>query len=139
MKYIIFLLITLSTILNAGDSHWEKMIIEKILQSVSNQKELSIYTQDDNVLTMLKGIKNIHISHSCEKADFILAKLDNNTLCNKPELLFSYNEYRHSSSAIGVFFWQKGRPTIRFSSQRLKFFGLHVDGELSKFVTLKAY
>jgi len=139
LKYFIFLLISLSTIVSGADSHWEKMIIEKILQSVSNQKELTIYTQDEEILKIVKTINNIHMVHSCQKADFVLSTLDNTSSCHKPVLLFSYNEYKHTPDAIGVFFWQKGRPTIRFSSQRLKNFGLHVDGELSKFVTAKAY
>jgi hypothetical protein len=132
-------LISLSTIVSGTDSHWEKMIIEKILQSVSNQKDIGIYTQDENILKIVKTINNIHVVKSCEKADFVLSKLDNRSSCHKPVLLFSYNEYIHTPDAIGVFFWQKGRPTIRFSSQRLKNFGLHIDGELSKFVTTKAY
>ena len=113
--------------------------MKKILLSISHEKDLNVYSQDEHVVELLKNIKKVHLTKSCDKADIVLSTLHYNKGCHKPEIVFNYSEYVDTTEAIGVFFWQKGRPTIRFSEQRLKEFGLHIDGELAKFVTAKNY
>jgi len=119
----------------ASDSQWEAMIIEKMLLSMTGDKNTTIYTQDKQLKSIVNKLAKINMTDDCEKADFILSDIASNKSCKKPEIVFNYRKYRNKTNAIGVFFWQKGRPTIRFSPKRLKYFGLHVSGELSKFVS----
>jgi len=129
---------TIVTSLSASDSHWEGVILEKILFSISKEKNVVIYTEDENIVSIIKKIKHISISKDCKDADYVLNNLNKlNSSCKKPEIVFDYSIYRKDSNAICVFFWQKGRPTIRFSAKRLQNFGLKVNGELSKFVSSK--
>lgn len=136
MKIItLFLLVILFSSASALDSKWESMIIGKILKSLSQNKKIIIYTQDKNIIKLTDEISKIDITDDCEQANFILSDVDKS--CNKPMILFNYHDYKKTPDAIGVFFWQKGRPTIRFSKQRLNNFGLQVRGEMSKFVSTK--
>ncbi len=135
MKTFIFLLLIITTTLQAENSQWEKLIIEKILHSISHQSALKVYTEDTNLKEKLSSADNIHFTQSCDDATFVLATYKQK--CKKPKIVFNYKDYLHSPEAIAVFFWQKGRPTIRFSSKRLEEFGLKVTGELSKFVSSK--
>ncbi len=137
MKKLIFILLFITTLVQAENSQWETLIIEKILTSLSHQAEYHVYTDDMKLKARLALVNHIHFTKSCTDADFILSTLSNKPKCNKPIIVFNYREYLNSSKAIGVFFWQKGRPTIRFSSRRLHKFGLNVTGELSKFVSAK--
>jgi len=121
----------------AQDSHWEKLIVEKILKSMTNKEDIMVYTTDKGLKSLVSNIKDITLINSCQKADFILSLRDRNISCHKPEVVFDYANYLYNKNAVGLFFWQKGRPTIRFSSKRLENFGLHIHGELSKFVSSK--
>ncbi len=137
MKKLIFALLFITTIVQAENSQWEKLIIEKMLTSLSHQPKVNVYTDDTKLKAKLALENHIHFTQSCVDADFILSTLSDKPKCNKPKIVFNYREYLHSPKAIAVFFWQKGRPTIRFSSKRLHQFGLNVTGELSKFVSSK--
>ena len=139
MRYLTLILIFFSTIISGADSHWEGLIVEKILLSISHNRDLNVYSQDKHVVELLKNIKKVHLTKNCGEADIVLSNLHYNERCHKPEIVFNYSKYKDRPEAIGVFFWQKGRPTIRFSEQRLKEFGLHIDGEMAKFVTAKNY
>ncbi len=138
MKTItLFLLLVLSNNLTASDRHWEALILEKMLTSMAAKKEIKIYVQDkglDQVCTEMNSISKIN---DCDQADFILAGKGLSESCKKPEIVFNYDTFKNDPYAVGVFFWQKGRPTIRFSSKRLQKFGLQVGGELAKFVSSK--
>jgi len=136
LKIFVFLisLLCFST-LAASNSEWEGLILTKILHSISKSQIILVYSSDKSLTNEFKNSDSIEIVKNCKKCDFILAKDATVTSCKKPTIVFSYYAYLHTPNAIGVFFWQKGRPTIRFSAKRLKYFGLQVKGELSKFVS----
>ena len=120
----------------ASDSHWESVIIEKMLLSMSTEKTVTIYSKSEHIHDILNSLDDIHFVKDCQKADFVL--LDEKEIdesCTKPEIVFNYGKYHNNINAVGVFFWQKGRPTIRFSEKHLHAYGLAVKGELSKYVS----
>ncbi len=116
---------------------WDRVIIEKILKSLNSKKEITILLEDKKLINTVKSSNIIHISKNCYEADFVLGSNRVESTCKKASLVFNYHEFLKNPNAIAVFFWQKGRPTIRFSSKKLKKFNLHVRGELSKFVSKK--
>jgi len=134
---IIITILFIYIFLNADDydTQWEGRIIAKILDSISNENIVNVYTKNKRMLLLIKDMENIHVNKLCDKADIILSSQDKNVSCTKPSIVFNYKTYLHNSNAVGVFFWQKGRPTIRFSSSRLGKFHLKVRGELTRFVT----
>ncbi len=136
MKIIVFIsTLLICTTLYASNNEWEGLILKKILHSISKHQEIAVYSKNKVLVDELKDSRFIHIVEDCTKCDFVLAKDEVNNSCQKPTIVFSYYDYLHTPTAVGVFFWQKGRPTIRFSEKRLRSFHLHVTGELSKFVS----
>jgi len=133
--FTLFLLLVLLTDLSAFDSHWETLIVEKMLHSMLDKKEIAVYSKNKDICQIIVSANKIHLVNSCQKADFVLSAYGIAKLCDKPLIVFQYNKYIQNKNAVGVFFWQKGRPTIRFSKKRLEYFKLHVNGELSKFVS----
>jgi len=137
LKIFVFLLsLLLFDTLFASNNEWEELILQKMLHSISKSKNIAVYSKDKSLMHEFKNSDSIRSVASCQNCDFILAKDDVNSSCHKPTIVFSYYEYLNTPTAVGVFFWQKGRPTIRFSAKRLKHFDLQVRGELSKFVSI---
>ncbi len=101
------------------------------------KKEIKIYAHGKGLDQVCKEMSNISKIDDCNHADFVLAGEGLAKSCQKPEIVFNYDSFKNDPDAVGVFFWQKGRPTIRFSSKRLQKFGLQVGGELAKFVSSK--
>lgn len=116
-------------------SRWDRLIIERMLTSVSPSDTINVYVKKQADRDILKVSKQLHVVPSCEEADFELIYPGQKLVCEKPAIVFSFQQFRKTPNAIGVFFWQKGRPTLRFSSQRLAHYHLHVKGELSHFVS----
>ena len=136
MKTVIFIISLLFChTLYASNDEWEGLILQKMLHSISKNQVIAVYSKDTNLVHELKNSYSIHTVENCVKCDFILAKDVVESSCDKPTIVFSYYDYLNTPTAVGVFFWQKGRPTIRFSAKRLKHFKLQVRGELSKFVS----
>ena len=133
----LFLLIILTVDISASDSHWEALILKKMLNSMSKKSEITVYTHDMHLEDIAVAGEKISMVNKCEKADFVLSDIDIQKSCKKPIIVFNYEKYLKIPRAVGVFFWQKGRPTIRFSKKRLEHFKLHVSGELSKFVSTR--
>ena len=121
----------------ASDIKWESLILEKMLTSMSSKNKVLIYTKSPKMKKIVERLINtkVRVTNNCKRADFALLAKDEKKTCDKPEIVFNYRGYMHDEDAVGVFFWQKGRPTIRFSLKRLAHFNLQVRGELSKFVS----
>jgi len=135
LKKILLLVILGVETLVASNSKWEGEILQEMLLSMSHNRSVKIYSQDKSLKAALVAIPFVHSVQKCTECDFVLAKKGVDDLCQKPIIVFSYYNYLHTPTAVGVFFWQKGRPTIRFSQKRLKKFNIQVQGELSKFVS----
>ncbi len=133
---LMFFLI-LSSIAYSGNLKWEKLIVLNILISMSKEAKTTVYTSSNTLKKILCNTDVLKFVQNCEKADFVLSSENENKKCKKPELVFKYTNYIKNPYAVAVFFWQKGRPTIRFSKQRLKKFGIKIHGELSKFESEK--
>lgn len=138
MKVVALLLTLLvSSVLIASDIEWESLILEKMLHSMSKEKRVLVYTDNPEMKQIVEMLKDTNIvsTDRCDEVDFVLVAKGEKNVCDKPEIVFNYAGFLHDKNAVGVFFWQKGRPTIRFSEKRLKRYGLHIEGELSKFVS----
>jgi hypothetical protein len=136
--FLFFLSLLFLSSLFASEDEWEELIIKKMIMGVAQSKVVTLYTKDATLQKEFKRNSLIHMTDDCKKSDFVLIR-DSSFLktCKKPAIVFDYYSYLHNPNAIGVFFWQKGRPTIRFSKKRLEHFGLQLNGELSKFVSSK--
>ena len=137
LPVLILIIFSFSNI-RAYEENWDQVIIERMLSSVSPKTTINVYVEDLKLKKLLETSKIFTLKDNCSEADFTLLSTNReDTQCDKPALVFNFREFRSSPNAIAVFFWQKGRPTIRFSSKRLSHYGLHVRGELVKFVSTK--
>jgi len=135
-RVVVIFSLLLSFSLLAFGSEWEGIILAKMLQSMSTNRVVSVYTKDKELQKELKNSYIVKIVQTCQKSDFVFVRKDEaDPGCKKPLIVFDYYQYLHTKDAVAVFFWQKGRPTIRFSQKRLQHFDLKVRGELSKFVS----
>jgi len=135
---LVFITIIYSfTNINANEENWNRIIIERILSSVSSKTNIDVYVEDSKLKKLLETSKIFTFKEHCSEADFIFLSFKYKSECDKPAIVFNFKEFRNTSNAIAVFFWQKGRPTIRFSSKRLIHYNLHVSGELVKFVSTR--
>ena len=125
------------TTMNANEENWDRIIIERMLSSIVPQKNINVYVDNPELKKLLETSQIFTFQNDCSEADFIFLPFKHKSKCDKPAIVFNFKEFRTTSNAIAVFFWQKGRPTIRFSSKRLNYFGLHVNGELVKFVSTR--
>jgi len=135
-RVVVIFSLLLSSVLLSSASELEGMILAKMLQSISKSGVVYVYTKDKELQQELQNSYIVKIVQDCQKSDFVfLRKDDSSKGCQKPLIVFDYYQYLHTKDAVAVFFWQKGRPTIRFSQKRLQHFDLKVRGELSKFVS----
>lgn len=119
----------------ANDTDWNRLILEKIVTAVIPATPVKLYTQERELLQSLENSKAVSLQSECFRADIILRGITSQEQCGKPAIVFSYGDFIAMDDAVGVFYWQKGRPTIRFSQKRLEKFGLNINGEMSKFVS----
>ena len=118
-----------------SNTQWKRVIIEQMLDGIAKNGITKVYTEDKNLKKLIENLGKIDLVDNCNDATCVLASLPKNEKCKKPEIVFNYQNYKANKNAVGVFFWQKGRPTILFSQKRLKKFNIKIRGEVAKFVS----
>ncbi len=137
MKKIILLLTLSIYSLFAGNIPVKVRIIEKISLALVKKLPINILVQENENISLLKNSKILNQVHSCEKADMILIKKENKyTSCKIPPLIFatSYLGFKNSPSAIGAFFYQKGRPNIILKKDKLDKYNIKLSEEFDKYI-----
>ena len=86
---------------------------------------------------LLKKSDKFILANRCDEATTLLvgAKFDNLPMqCqDKPIFATSYRYYKKNLQVFGAFYWRKGRPQLRFKSDRLSKFNLDLPKELRKY------
>ncbi len=129
------LFLALLFLAQANDTSWNRLILEKIVTAVIPETPVKLYTQEHELIESLTDSRAVALQSKCSHANIVLRGSASQEQCGKPAIVFSYSDFIAMNDAVGVFYWQKGRPTIRFSQKRLEKFGLNINGEMSKFVS----
>jgi len=121
LKKLLFFLLTVQLLI-ASDLKTEQKIYELILHTVfPNKTVIKVWGDSIHNKELLNTIPNIIMTSSPQKADFLLLKeklyspVDGVVFVTNYKLL-----QKMDKSAIGGFFWQKGRPNILFLRKNLE-------------------
>ncbi len=134
----IFLLTLL--ILNLFANNYEVKLYNKIIPAIFKKNNIKIYCDIDSKKLLSKSTF-FTIVDNCSLADIIIGrrftKYDVNNLdavCQKiPMFSTSYRAYKKYENSIGVFYWRKGRPQLKFDAKRIKKFNLILTDTLKRY------
>ena len=133
---IFILLALITTFLFSSERTIETKIYKLIIHSVFPQKkEIKIWTNDPQKNNSLKDISWIKIVKEPQNADLLIL-LDPIKSPYKA-LIFtsSYRALKHyKKSAIGGFYWQKGRPNILFLETNLDKHNIKLPNSMNEYV-----
>jgi len=119
-KILLFLLLPL--LLYAGSQELEVKIYTKIA-SFLFPKRTVIYVWSDAPKTykILSAIPRVIVVQNEDKADILFVTHDTTLQTKKMKFVTSYRLLKiYKESAIGGFYWQKGRPNLLFLRKNLQ-------------------
>ena len=121
LKKIIFLCLFIPLIAITSDLRTEQKIYKLIIHSLLPQKkEIKVWSDTPQNRAILNTIPDIIFVKSPRKADFLLLNHDN--IPSVKGIIFVTDFkllQKMHNSAVGGFFWQKGRPNILFLRKNL--------------------
>jgi hypothetical protein len=118
----LLILLLLGTLLLSSDIKIEEKIYDVVIHSLLPQnKEIKVWSDNKEKVEILKAIAGVTYVVSPQEADFLLmSKEENLTNLKGIKFVTSYKLLElQSTTAVGGFFWQKGRPNILFLRKNL--------------------
>ena len=134
-KYLLFFILGLQ--LFAFDSATASKIFDKIFHAMLNQKEITVYTMDEDYQKVIIDASELYLCTLASKSDIILVnKLSEVPKGSENRLLFatSYLVYKENKNAVGAFYWDRGHIKIEFSRQRLLDKNIHLPQSFDKYI-----
>jgi len=136
LKKFLLLLLLGSSLLFSSDLKTEEKIYKLIIHTLLPQKEvIKAWSDTTHNKEVLNTIPNVILVNSPQKADFLL--LNNNKVSNPKALIFVTNFKllgKTQNSALGGFFWQKGRPNILFLRKNLQKHNITLPQSMQEFI-----
>ena len=105
-------------------------LFEKLFSSLFQKPVVFVLTNSSDILNADSRV--LKVVHSCKKADVIIGNVDKN--CSKPRFMLDYYDYKQNKSAIGAFYWRKGRPQLRLREKEIKKYKLHISKDFEDFL-----
>jgi hypothetical protein len=124
LKKFFLIIVALTTLLSASDSTIEQKIYKVIIEAlVPNQETIRVWSDDKKYSKLLSSVDNIIFINNPNDADFLLLDHYHKGITHARGVIFVTNLQLledMQKSAVGGFFWQKGRPNILFLRQNLR-------------------
>ena len=134
MKLFLLILFFIFTV-SANDALQKEIKIHDIItQALFPFSKVALYTNSQKLKTGVKSYsKHLTLTHENDAQYIILNK--HLKLKNKKALLFvtDYSLLKDEKSALGAFYWKKGRPTIIFIKERLEAHSIILPKSLTKY------
>lgn len=133
----IFGMIFFAQILNGFDTKTASKIYDKLFYGVFKKNIIYVYTNNQTYKTVILGSQYLKLVDNVDDANIVLfSSGDDLTYKMKNKLIFAtdYDSFRDNSNAIGAFYWNKGRPEIVFSGERLENAKLSLSGEFERYL-----
>jgi len=126
----------LGSIVFGGSRETEIRIYSLIINAiVPDKSDVVIWTDDKKRLKYLEKFTNIRFSDTPDKADLLIVKETEGIKSDRPIFAISYPILKYyKDSALGGFYWQKGRPNVIFLQENLRRKGITLPKSMSKFV-----
>jgi len=135
MKKLFVAFIFLPLYLYASHINYEAKIYTVIFSSLFPHKhKILVWSDSKRKEEVLSHVPNVLIVVERKNADILL--LTKKTDIQAPQMKFvtSYKLLKHyKESAIGGFYWQKGRPNILFLKQNLQKYHLQLPSSLQEY------
>ena len=122
LRKIVFTLLFLPLFLSASSAEYEKKIYQTIFTSLFPQKQtLYIWSDSDKNNLLIQNVAKFTKTSDINKADILLLSHDKKISSNTMKFVTKYKLLkRYKESAIGGFYWQKGRPNIILIEKNLQ-------------------
>jgi len=114
---------------------YELKLFETVVLAIFQKQTIKVYASKD-VKSVLKNSKKLIVQDQCSNAVVLIGKEFSNLAIecqNKPIFSTNYRYYQKTSTSFGVFYWRKGRPQLKFNTNKLVKFGLILPTFLEKF------
>jgi len=133
----LLLLLLIGPLLFASDLKTEQKIYDLIIHTlVPNTKDIKVWSDTAENKTLLKTIPNITLVEKAQNADFLLLQ-NQEKLPGIKGIVFVSNYkllQKPNTSAIGGFFWQKGRPNILFLRPNLNKHNIKLPQSMQEYI-----
>jgi len=142
MKFILLYLFSALILAANGLNHHKIKIIEKIFSEISINKELIIWSDNEQLLKEVQGDDNYKTSSNCIDANIlIIEKKENipNECKNKYIFVLNYKLLSDVPQSFGALFWKKGRPNIVIIEPRIKTQLIKVSKNLDPYLEEKVW
>jgi len=119
----------------ASHVSYEVKIYHVIFSSLFPQKDLiNVWSDSAKKKETLSQIKCIHFVELQKNADILLLSKTKNLTSDTMKFVTSYKLLKHyKQSAVGGFYWQKGRPNILFLKKNLQKYHLKLPPSLQEY------
>ena len=136
MKKLFVLLFLLPLLLNASQEEYENKILATITDALfPNTKVVKVWTDTPKNNLFLQHIEKIETVSNIENADILFLTKDSDIKSNKMKFVTSYQLLkRYKKSAVGGFYWKKGRPNILFIKKNLIKYKRTLPPSMSKYI-----
>lgn len=143
MKHLLILIIfaTVSFAFDKTDSI-KIQILEKIITEISIEREVYIWSDNQDILTHLNEHNKLNTSESCKDATIIILE-NKNTLpagcASKHIFVLNYQLLSDIPQSFGALFWKKGRPNIVILKSRINAQSIKISNDLKPYLEEKIW
>ena len=139
MKKYLLAFILLPLLLQASQLSYEAKIY-RLTASVlfPNKKIIYVWTDSDKNSKVLRQIPTVKQVEEIEKADILFVTHRTDISSKTMKFVTSYKLLkRYKASAIGGFYWKKGRPNILFLDSSVKKYNVKLPESMHKYIEYK--
>jgi len=141
MKFL-FLSILSALLLSASSVDSQVKILEKIISEISVNKQITIWSDDKEILSKIKNHKKFITTTACKKANFVILKDKKylSKVCNDTHVfVLNYKLLSDIPKSFGALFWKKGRPNIVILESRIKKQNIKISKNLEPYLEDKIW
>jgi hypothetical protein len=131
----LLLLVIAGIHLAASDIELATKIYKTIAVALTSRTTPVFYIHGD--IRELRDNRQIRRTDRCREADIVIISTLNGLpaeCLEKPVFASRYRIFRQHEEIVGAFFWQKGRPNIIFSAERLQQRNIRLGSEFESYI-----
>ncbi|QOP44816.1 hypothetical protein [Sulfurimonas paralvinellae] len=136
MKQFLIFFILFSELLLANNLNYEMKIYDTIFHALfPTKKRVKVWSDNTEKLQQLAKLAIISPVKQQKNADILLLTNLSDIQNETPKFVCDYKLLKnYRTSAIGGFYWQKGRPNIIFLEKNLKKFHIKLPASMQEYI-----
>ena len=136
MKKLFLLLLFLPLLLIASQKEYEVKILFAITDALfPNSNVVKVWTDTKENVLFLQNVKKVQTVSTIEESDLLFISKNNDIQSDKMKFVTSYQLLkRYKKSALGGFYWKKGRPNILFIKENLLKYKKKLPESMDKYI-----